>query len=784
MNTYICVTVKMKTRRSKRISESPIKDEDEKKTGLSPSKRQKIKNTPEEAATNSQGSKSQKHNGNESSDSSSDEYLVPSHKLDLNSDFFRVQKNECQNDFSEIESSIFKGVNRLSDSEDSSSEDLKVDLKTILTKTDEANSCVDTNPCKKGRDSDRLSKMQPSDGFDERMGKSSAISKTKRQKITDQKKESVVLQEVDIKDMDISQLLALGERTSSKAVIKKENKVCMMNSPVKHESNHSVSKSKGSTGRKMKLAVKGKAACSPHEKIKSKDSQIAKNAKKLRRANSKLGSKRTDSSVNKESQSEDDLSEWEEVKDNDQQVPQVPHVFPADGIQVTVEMPDVPRCKKRGLDVAAYLRKKINQVKRDIQVLMHKVHLLCWIAHGNYVNSVINSEVLMGISLSLMPSEHCYPEKRTDMKYLQQVTQWFSKSIKVEERDQKKSNSVSLIDDLQKEFETKIAHSKRELVMMFICMMRSLGVNVRLVISLQPVPLKPSISELYSEKNDEFEKGKKSLDKEKNESGKPEVSKGKSKKSIPVVKLDDGNLRKRRDIMSKDDAVNIIKKHATDKVDGKINKSKKKEKVTNISGVDANSPKPPEKSVVKAIKKHAAEKLYGETNRSKKQENVTCKPTILRRGSNSPEKITSNLRERKYNKKYLDDAESSDSNESLLDKSFSPGDSKNSKMPFQSSQYNTPSSSGKKGKSREGDESDYSPELVRNKRSSTNKDRRVLSTDSDEVVPVNFKKKDRCDVWAEVYLESEEKWISVDVNRGQIHCVRELFVSRQLKVNI
>lgn len=38
-------------------------------------------------------------------------------------------------------------------------------------------------------------------------------------------------------------------------------------------------------------------------------------------------------------------------------------------------------------------------------------------------------------------------------------------------------------------------------------------------------------------------------------------------------------------------------------------------------------------------------------------------------------------------------------------------------------------------------------------------------------------KKKGVDVWAEVFIEEEERWISVDVTKGKVHCVSELYVS-------
>lgn len=51
--------------------------------------------------------------------------------------------------------------------------------------------------------------------------------------------------------------------------------------------------------------------------------------------------------------------------------------------------------------------------------------------------------------------------------------------------------------------------------------------------------------------------------------------------------------------------------------------------------------------------------------------------------------------------------------------------------------------------------------------------RNIISSDSED----GKKKKRGVDIWVEVFCEAEEKWISVDVIKGQLHCVNELYVS-------
>lgn len=55
-------------------------------------------------------------------------------------------------------------------------------------------------------------------------------------------------------------------------------------------------------------------------------------------------------------------------------------------------------------------------------------------------------------------------------------------------------------------------------------------------------------------------------------------------------------------------------------------------------------------------------------------------------------------------------------------------------------------------------------------------DKRVLSTDDDEFEDKKSKKEGN-DTWLEVFVEEEEKWVSVDVTKKQVHCVQELHVS-------
>lgn len=99
-------------------------------------------------------------------------------------------------------------------------------------------------------------------------------------------------------------------------------------------------------------------------------------------------------------------------------------------VEITVKFPNDMKCKK-GQDIENILRRRMNTICKDTQVLIHKVNLLLWISYGNHLNSVLNSPEVMGSALSLVPSKKAYPPKQCDLIYLENYIKWFSKKIKL-----------------------------------------------------------------------------------------------------------------------------------------------------------------------------------------------------------------------------------------------------------------------------------------------------------------------------------------------------------------
>ncbi|XP_047004382.1 DNA repair protein complementing XP-C cells homolog isoform X1 [Schistocerca americana] len=632
----------------------------------------------------------------ESSESSSDDFLVPTQSIDLNSDFFKIEKKEVASDLCVVETSILASINRLSESDDSD------DLQDSTA--DEMETAASKQGLQKGNDmlkdehysagplsirvEDVTGVKPPSVGrrkktFNAKLQKAS--DKCSKPEKSQQEKALVKSSHFrvetstpDVSKWDVSQLLALGEGLDPK----------------------------------------------PKSVRKTKKRNISKDI------------------VESE---EEGSSEWEEVDTSTFKGQEIKHTIPKEGIAVTVQVPNMhQKKKKKGVDVAAYVRRQINRVRRDIQILMHKAHLLCWVAHGNYVNKILNSEMLMALSLSLVPSKYCYTDRHIDLANLKRIVQWFSKTVAVQENvDDKEDLFISL----QAQFQKKAAKSRKDMVLMFVCVLRSLGINTRLVISLQPLPLKPPRSEIS------------------NLTLKKTTSKGKKIK---------GELKKKAQSGRKKDAPNTSK--------GLM--GEERESVT-------------DEEAMRFIKEGAAKKVAqsGKSNQKTSSENPVGTRKNLKFDSASDS--SRSLRIRRSVIKYADDGDTTDSDEekiqseqeSIMETKIANTNSTGSKKTISINAEKIIAKDTKENKASTSctiahsfsSESDSTAEIKVQKKRKGKTDRRVLSSDaeSDETPTADTKKKkkkkkDGCDVWLEVFLESEEKWICVDVYHRQIHCVQEL----------
>jgi len=666
----------------------------------------------------------------ESSDSSSDEFVQgPSlSSFDLNK--FSEKKELELSDFTAIENNILTGVTRLSDSEDCDF-DGDSEVKSPDTPPIECKENV-TESTKTGRKKKKALKSNKS-GIKSKMNTAEASTGS----VNMDSDEMKVLLAPDVNKMNVSELLALGEgsRTTSKV----------------------------------------------HTSVADRKYDLT-------------------------SDSENELSEWENVEGLG--VPPTEHNIPKEGIEVTLEMPDLYRKrKKKGFDMEAHLRRRLNRVRRELQVLIHKVHLLCWIAHGQYINSVLNSEILMAQCLSLIPSQHCYPSKYINLCYLEQIVEWFKKTVTITESTES-GPLLPLCESLQQSFQLRTACSARELVLMFICILRTLGVKARLIMSLQPLPLKSSNQDMCiinkTRKNDESEvkdsrcvKGEGTDMRDSSEAVTSKTSCQevneclKGKKSRHSTKLNDekqvGDMCKKRNegksnsgVKSKTRDDKLLKRNRNDAdiSDEKMEKLKRtlraRKKVLNMYKDMSHSSDEADTSnqntrVASERKQSANSRITNDRHhhrRSASDVKLTGQQkTSSKTAAESSRKIANVKTHKRGN--------------SCQTASTIKEDEKSDSDSDQSYKFETRESADSNS------ENDFKPKKVTKKRKSS--DGRLLhrgvlasaaGTHIDgEDAERKKKKKNRCDVWTEVFLEEEEKWISVDVQRGKVHCIAELHVS-------
>ncbi|CAK1578371.1 unnamed protein product [Parnassius mnemosyne] len=192
-------------------------------------------------------------------------------------------------------------------------------------------------------------------------------------------------------------------------------------------------------------------------------------------------------------QSDSELEDWEEVKES--------KAIPQQGLQLIVGIPDSVSRKSKKIDVEMMMKRKMNRVKKEYQVYMHKVHVLCWLGHGNYISTVLNDQEVMAATLSLVPSKQCYPGERVDIKYVEQITTWYKDifTLKQDKHEGKfRPKAPPLKDILLQQIKKRTLTSKKYAVYLFVAMLRAIGLQCRVMLNLITVPIKPPASELHS----------------------------------------------------------------------------------------------------------------------------------------------------------------------------------------------------------------------------------------------------------------------------------------------
>ncbi|KAL4645960.1 DNA repair protein complementing XP-C cells [Arapaima gigas] len=194
--------------------------------------------------------------------------------------------------------------------------------------------------------------------------------------------------------------------------------------------------------------------------------------------------------VEAEESDEDEDVEWEDVEE----LTETSGGVPSQSVEIEIEAPEHAlkrqRREKRKAEFETYLRRMMKRFNKELLVDMHKVHLLCLIANGIFRNRLCSEPDLLAIALSLLPAHFTIasPED-VDTSFLSSLLKWFGATFtlnpELPEEPQETARDV-----LEKRFGSLSARDHQEMTHLFLVVLRSLQLFCRLVISLQPLPLK------------------------------------------------------------------------------------------------------------------------------------------------------------------------------------------------------------------------------------------------------------------------------------------------------
>ncbi|XP_053659812.1 DNA repair protein complementing XP-C cells homolog [Anopheles marshallii] len=171
-------------------------------------------------------------------------------------------------------------------------------------------------------------------------------------------------------------------------------------------------------------------------------------------------------------------------------------------IEITLKLAPVANGKvassKRTFDVLTALKRFMNREKRNSQSHVHKVALLCWIGHGTHVNNALRKPSLMRFAQKkLLPgvmgqaSKVSRPNGLTNLRYFQELTRYYRRTVTLKDDTMfyRQRQHPPLDKFLIFAIAKKVTYCRRDYILLFVLMLRILGVHARLIIS-PPVPPK------------------------------------------------------------------------------------------------------------------------------------------------------------------------------------------------------------------------------------------------------------------------------------------------------
>ncbi|XP_044919297.1 DNA repair protein complementing XP-C cells isoform X4 [Mustela putorius furo] len=169
-------------------------------------------------------------------------------------------------------------------------------------------------------------------------------------------------------------------------------------------------------------------------------------------------------------------------------------VLPVEPVEIEIETPQQAKARERSerikVEFETYLRRMMKRFSKEVHEDTHKVHLLCLLANGFYRSNICSQPDLLAISLSIIPARFTrVPPRDVDACYLSNLVKWFVGTFTVN-ADLSTNERHDLQTTLERRFAIYSARDDEELVHIFLLILRALQLSTRLVLSLQPIPLK------------------------------------------------------------------------------------------------------------------------------------------------------------------------------------------------------------------------------------------------------------------------------------------------------
>nr|DBA18492.1 TPA: hypothetical protein GDO54_016731 [Pyxicephalus adspersus] len=391
------------------------------------------------------------------------------------------------------------------------------------------------------------------------------------------------------------------------------------------------------------------------------------------------------------------------------------------GIEIEIETAEAAKkrlkSEKRKAEFATYLRRMMNRFSKELREDTHKVHLLCLLANGIYRSNTCNSPDLQAVALSVIPVKFAnIPAARVDVVHLTNLVKWFTLTFTINP-EMSLDEEETLHETLERRFGVYGVRDAEELVHLFLILLRALQLLSRLVLSLQPIPLKEPPAKA---KHNSTKKSAAKTTKESSKSRRPSKTKSKAQPR-----------RKQEEVSGQDDEDETPE--VAEKSRKKTTKTKKKGKKVQPESDEEGKPRSGPKNQLR--RKAASKVSYKEESENEK-------------GSSGSE----------YSYHDEEDSDVSDWDEPMERKV-----KKNSSLLNQNKR-----NSGISSKSPGQPQAKSSP---KNNNAQPSRRGRIISSDNDdvddnEITPSPHRGNDE---WLEVYLEKEEKWVCVDCIHGIVN---------------